>query len=260
MRWILASTAAAAGLSLVLVAPMVDVVSAYATAPVASQSQLLVPPTGTPSGTSDGYSGYYENLVGPLTLSSTITVPTAKCTNTSTWATQIRLLAVIDSQTGSGNVGEHGGGVEIGCTKTGSPSYAAALCDPSLSSDLSYSGGCDSLTDPVAPGDAVTVTVTASGGCDPTCSSVATTVNDTETWSKSAASASNSDFDTFVAVVGVPPLMDFGKVTVSRLSVSGAGFGGQKTNLVDLAGHTLARAGRLTKGRSSFTLKWVRAD
>jgi hypothetical protein len=190
-----------------------------------------------------------------------MTVPTAQCTNTGTWNTQVRVLAVLDSQSGSSGNGEHGGGVEVGCTKTGSPTYTGALCDPSLSSDASYSGGCDALPSSVAPADVVTVSVTASGSCRPTCSSVATTVTDsTEHWTASVTSASDSDFDAFVAVVGNAPLVNFGKVTVTGLSVSGGGFEGQKANLVDLDGRTLARASRLTVAHSSFTLKWVRAD
>jgi hypothetical protein len=264
LRWILAGVAAAAGVSLVLAASAANAVPAPAVATVAGSGQLLVPPTGTRAGTSDGYSGYYENVVGPLAFSSSVTVATAKCTNTGTWNTQVRLLGVLDGQTGSSGTGEHGGGVEVGCTKTGSPVYTAVLCDPSFTGDPSFSGGCDALSataDPVLPGDVVTVSVTASGGCQPTCSSVTATVNDsTEHWSAApVTSASDSDFDTFVAVVGNAPLVDFGKVTVSGLSMSGAVFAGSKANLVDLSGRTLARASRLTRSGSSFTLKWVRA-
>jgi hypothetical protein len=264
MRWILAGIAAAAGLSLALVAPVADVVPANASTPAPGSNPLLVPPTGTRGGSSDGYSGYYENVVGPLAFSSSLTVATAKCTNTGTWNTHARLLGVLDSQTGSSGNGEHGGGVEIGCTKTGSPVYTALLCDPSLSGDPAFSSGCDALSttaDPVVPGDVVTVSVTAGGGCQPTCSSVTTTVSDsTGHWSAApVTSASDSDFDAFVAVAGDAPLVDFGKVTVSGLSMSGTVFAGQKANLVDLSGRTLARASRLTRGGSSFTLKWVRA-
>jgi hypothetical protein len=110
-------------------------------------------------------------------------------------------------------------------------------------------------------GDDVTVTVSATGGCNPTCASVTTTVDDTTAkWTETATSAANSNFDTFVAVIGAPPLVDFGKVTVSNLSTDGLSFSGSKANLVDLNGHTLARAGALTRGRTSFTLKWVRAS
>jgi hypothetical protein len=265
LRLILAGVAAAAGLSLVLVAPMVNALTADASALVSGSGPSLVPPTGTKGGTSDGYSGYYENVVGPLTFSSSVTVAAVKCTNSGTWNTHARLLGVLDSQTGSSGNGEHGGGVQVGCTKTGSPVYTALLCDPSLSADPSFLSGCDSLSstaDPVAPGDVVTVNVTAGGGCQPTCSSVTTTVNDsTEHWSATpVTSAANSDFDAFVAVVGTAPLVDFGKVTVSGLSMSGTSFAGQKANLVDLSGRTLARAGRMNRSGSSFTLKWVRAS
>jgi hypothetical protein len=251
--------------SLVLVAPVVNVTPADASALTGPSGPVLLPPTGTRAATSDGYSGYYENVVGPLTFSSSVTVAAAKCTNTSTWDTQVRLLGVLDSQTGSSGEGEHGGGVQVGCSKTGSPTYAAVVCDPSLPAGPSVSTGCEALSstaDPVAPGDVVTVSVTAGGGCQPTCSSVTSTVNDaTEHWSAPpVTSAANSDFDAFAAVAGNPPLVDFGKVTVSGLSVSGGGFDGQKANLVDLGGRTLARASRLSRSGSSFTLKWLRAD
>jgi len=248
--------AAATGLGLVLVAPLVNVVSAGAVS--VSRSPAARPPApawaptaGARTVASALYSGYYENLVGDTTLTSTLTVPTMKCTNHSTWGTPVGILALMDSM--SGQI-EHGGGVEVGCSSpTGTPSYAAALCDPTFTS------GCGTLTNPVAPGDVVNVTVSA-GGCAPTCSVTVTVTDTTEPWTESWTGPSQSDFDTFVAVVGAPPVPDFGKVPLSNVTIDGGGFGGRKYNLVDHAGRMLARASALSHGRTSFSVKWIAAS
>jgi hypothetical protein len=208
--------------------------------------------------------GYYEeNIVGPLALAATFTVPTLRCTKTATWDTEARLLVVLDgptSVTGNANA-EHGGGIEMGCTKFGVPSYSLLLCDPTLSADPSYASGCDLLASPVAPHDVVSISAVAGGGCDPTCSSVAATVDDlTRATSRTATSPSVSDFNAFVAAVGAAPLLDFGRVPVTGVTINGSRFGGQRANLVDLSGHTLARAGVLSATQLKFNVRWVRVQ
>jgi hypothetical protein len=262
LRWILASVVAATGLCVVLVASVANVVTADASV-VSSTSGLVPTVPGRLSPSNVG--GYYnENLVGPLSLAATVTVPTVKCTNSSTWGTQARLLAVMDGPTVAGGDAnaEHGGGVQVGCTAlTGTPSYAPVICDPSLSADLTYSDGCDTLADPVAPGDTVKITVDASEGCDQTCGSVVTTVNDvTGDWTETVTGSSQSDFNVFVVVAGDSPLLDFGRASMSDVSLDGAQFGGARANVVDLAGHVLARAGALSKVNQSFTVRWLRSE
>jgi hypothetical protein len=237
------------GLGLMLVAPVVNVLPANASAdapPVPAAGSV----NGARSGASASYSGYYENLVGASTLTSTLTVPTVKCSNHSTWGTQVGILGLMDSS--SGQV-EHGGGVEVGCSSlTGTPTYTGALCDPTFTS------GCGALTDPVAPGDLVHVAVAASGGCNPTCSSLSVTVTDsTASWTESWSGSSQSDFDAFMVVVGFPPVPSFSKVLVTNLSFNGDAFGQERFNLVDHGGKTLARASALSKAKSSFNVKWV---
>ena len=264
MRWILVLVPTVVALCLMVVAPVADAVTAHASpvpAPSPAAPATFAPPVGAllvPPGRSQSpkkpndYSGYYENLVGALKLTSTITVPTVKCTNSATWGTVVGLLALANSNVS----GEHGGGVEVGCAPvTGTPSYAAALCDPS------FPKGCGALADVVLPGDTVAVTVTAAGGCNPACASVVVTVKDTtQSWTESwSGSSSQSDFDTFVVAVGASPLADFGKVTLTNVTSNGARFQGQKFNLIDNAGHTLARAGNLSQAKTSFSVKWLRA-
>jgi hypothetical protein len=205
------------------------------------------------------FAGYSENLLGPLTLTSTITVPTVKCSQQSTWGTEVSLVAVMENQTTDATV-EDGGGVSVGCTLTGSPAYAPVLCDPSLSGPSSSSAGCESLDDTVFPGDIVQVTAAASGGCNETCSDVSATVKDvTEQWSESATGASGSDFAAFVGASGGPPLARFGRITMSAVAVDGSRFSGVRTDIVGFTGHTLARTGRLAKG-GAFTVKWVQGS
>jgi hypothetical protein len=253
LRWILGVAAAATGLGLMLVAPVVNALSADA----ATVSAPALPALGLFSAghaqSNSLYSGYYENLVGADTLTSTFTVPTVKCTNKSTWGTDVGLLGLMNSSNGQI---EHGGGVEVGCsTLTGTPTYAGALCDPN------FSAGCGALADPVAPGDVVQVTVSAADGCAPTCASVSVAVTDsTADWTESWTGSSQSDFDTFVAVVGSPPVPAFGKVQVTGVTINGSGFDGQRFNLVDHSGRTLARASALSKGHTTFNVRWLAAS
>jgi hypothetical protein len=229
-----------------------------ATAAVPSPAGL---PTTVASGSAgpSPFAGYSENLLGPLTLTSTITVPTVRCGNQSTWGTEISLVAVMENQTTDATV-EDGGGVSVGCSLTGSPVYAPVLCDPALSGPSSSSAGCESLADPVVPGDVVQVMAAASGGCNETCSAVSATVKDvTEAWSESATGASGSDFAAFVGASGGPPLVRFGRITMNAVAVDGSHFGGQRTDIVGFSGHTLARTGRLSRG-GAFTVKWVTTD
>jgi hypothetical protein len=238
------------GLSMVLVAPVLDATSATASTTAPLPPPALTSLNGSRATPSELYSGYYENLVGAVTLQSTITVPTVKCTNHNTWGSQVGVLALMDSS--SGQI-EHGGGVEVGCGALGAPSYKAALCDPNNS-------GCAAVSNPVAPGDTVTVQVAASGGCSSTCTSVTVTMTDsTEAvpWTVTWTGESQSDFDTFVAVVGSPPVPDFGKVVLSGTTINSAGFGGERFNLVDHANRTLARASALKSAQTSFSVKWV---
>jgi hypothetical protein len=262
-RWILVCLAAATGLCLVLVSPVVGAVTAGAN-DVASTSGL-VPTVPAAKRSPSNVGGYYdENLVGPLSLTTTVTVPTVKCTNSSTWGTDARVLAVMDGPAVAGGDAnaEHGGGVQVGCAAlTGTPSYAPIICDPTLSADPTYSAGCDTLADPLAPGDSLEISVDAGGGCDETCQSVVTTVTDTtEDWTETVTGSSQSDFNVFVVVAGNPPLLNFGQVSLSDVTLDGAQFGGARANVVDLAGHVLARAGVLSKAHQSFTVKWVRAQ
>jgi hypothetical protein len=255
MRRNLVLVSVATGLSLMLVAPSANALgAASAAAPVhsgpAPGAALLVPTTGPRGGKApNDYAGYFENVVGGLTLTSTVTVPTMKCTNSATWGAEVGLLGVVES----GN-NEVGGGVEVGCASvTGAPSYAAAVCDPTLTAT------CGTLANPVFPGDIVAVTVNASGGCKPGCSSFVVTLRDaTRGWTESpwSGSTTSSDFDTFIAAVGFSPLADFGKVRLTDVSVNGTGW--QRSNIVDDAFHTLARTSGLTHDRTSFTVKWVR--
>jgi hypothetical protein len=217
----------------------------------------VVPASATQSQTNSyEYTGYYAKIVGALELKATVTVPTVKCTNSATWGTDVGILALMDSPDPVAGTDEHGGGVEVGCAAvTGAPSYAAALCNPT------FAKGCGALADPVAPGDAVDVTVTAAGGCHPLCSSLVVKVNDTtQNWTETWSGTSQSDFDTFVVAVGAPPLANFGKVTLTGVTSNGTGFQGRKSNLIDSAGHTLARAGNFTAGRTSFSVKWLRSS
>ncbi|HVC69452.1 MAG TPA: hypothetical protein VNC61_04210 [Acidimicrobiales bacterium] len=214
----------------------------------------LTVPTGVIRGvkTPNYYSGYYANIVGSQILTATVVVPTVKCTNSATWGATVGLLALMDS-----GIDEHGGGVEVGCAPgNGTPTYSAALCDPSFQKQ------CSALADTVAPLDTVVVTVAASGGCHPTCGSLTVTVHDTtQGWSESSpGGTSNSDFDTFVVALGSAPLPDFGKVTLSNVSSSAVSFRWRKFNLIDAAGHVLARAGGFTNARRSFNVKWVRSS
>ncbi|HXQ58858.1 MAG TPA: hypothetical protein VN799_02135 [Acidimicrobiales bacterium] len=205
----------------------------------------------------NNYSGYYANIVGALHLTATMTVPTVKCTNSTTWGSDVGILAIMDSPDPVAGTDEHGGGIEVGCAGvTGTPLYSAVLCgEPTLPS------GCTTLADTVLPGDSVAVDVAAGGGCRPTCGSVVVTVMDTtQDWTESSSGTSNSDFDTFVAAVGSTPLVDFGKVTLTDVTSNGAGFDGRRSNLIDDAGHTLARAGTFTKARTSFSVRWVRSS
>jgi hypothetical protein len=107
----------------------------------------------------------------------------------------------------------------------------------------------------------VSVTVNASDSCHPTCSSVLSTLTDTTRgWTEQVDGSSPSDFNAFVAVVGASPLLNFGKLSMSAVTLDGSRFPGKKSNLVDLTGHTLARAGAFAKARESFTVKWVRVQ
>ncbi|HEY7947657.1 MAG TPA: hypothetical protein VID75_08275 [Acidimicrobiales bacterium] len=206
------------------------------------------------------YSGYYDNIVGALHLTASMTVPTVKCTNSITWgAADVGVLAVMESPDPGpdGGIDQHGGGVEVGCAGlTGAPLYAATLCgEPSLPT------ACTTLADPVAPGDSVNVDVAAAGGCRPTCASMVVTVKDTtQGWTESTSGTSDNDFNTFVAAVGSSPLADFGKVTLTGVTTNGAGFSGQRNNIVDDAGRTLARAGSFTNARTSFSVRWTRTS
>jgi hypothetical protein len=242
--------AAALGLGSMLAAP---VASAQGTGTIPLATAPLGPTSGARGEASSLYSGYYQNLVGALSLAATFTVPPVKCTNHSTWGSKVGVLALMDSSSGQL---EHGGGVEVGCDGvTGAPTYAGAICDPTFAS------GCGALSDPVAPGDMVKVTVVAAGGCSSTCSSVTVTVNDTTApWTETWTGSSQSDFDTFVAVVGAPPLPNFGKVALTSVTANGKGFDGQRFNLVDHDGKTLARASSLRKGKTSFSVKWIAAS
>lgn len=80
----------------------------------------------------------------------------------------------------------------------------------------------------------------------------------THPWTETYTGTSNSNFNTFVAAVGSPPLADFGTVTLSNVS-NGPTFQGRRANLIDALGHTLARASALSNGRTSFNVRWTRS-
>ena len=258
MRGSLTGGAVAAGLGLLCAALLVGVAPATAAVPFPTGLSTSASTMAGPAGPSP-FAGYSQNLLGPLTLTSTITVPTVKCADKSTWGTQVSLVAVMENQTTDATV-EDGGGVTVGCTLTGTPVYAPVLCDPSLSGPSSSSAGCEVLADTVLPGDVVQVTAAAGGGCNETCTAVSATVKDgTESWSESATGSSGSDFDVFVGASGGPPLVRFGTVSMSAVAVDGSRFGGVRTNLVGFSGHTLAKASRFSKG-GVFTVKWVKVS
>jgi hypothetical protein len=261
-RWIFAFGAAATGLCLLLVAPVGNTSPADAVTMPSSLGAVLAPAHGAliqPRPNFDA--GYYQNIVGPMTLTATITVPVVNCSNRATWGTKVEILAVTSSLNESTGTDEHGGGVDVGCSASnasppGAPVYSGALCDPDASQ-------CGVVPDPVAHGDSVTVAVAASGGCDPTCSSVTVTVTDTtEDWTESwSGTSAQPDFDTYVIAVGYPELAKFAKVDVSRVAVDGAGWSdAQRYALIDQAGHTLAKASKLGNGKTSFSVKWVRSQ
>ncbi len=271
MRWILVFVSMATGLALLCAAPLSNAASAQASAVAARSETVSVPgpsaltPLTVPSTEANGtkmpnnYSGYYVNIVGALHLTASMTVPTVKCTNSITWGNDVGVVAVMNSPDPGpqGGTDEHGGGIDVGCARdTGAPLYAAALCgEPTLPQ------GCSILSDPVDAGDAVTVDVAAAGGCRPTCASMVVTVKDTtQGWTETTSGTSENDFNTFVAAVGSSPLADFGKVTLTDVTSNGAGFSGQRNNIVDEAGHTLARAGAFTDARTSFSVRWMRAS
>ena len=226
----------------------------------AASSSLAAAAKGAAPIPSVRYAGYLESVEGPVTLDATVVVPTVKCTNPTTWNADARLVAVMDSQSGVTANAEHGGGVQVGCSQTGVPTYSAIVCDPLITGDASYSAGCAPLEASVLPGDQVQVQVVASGSCNPTCTSVVSTVSDlTHLSSTSATSSSATDFNAFVALVGTAPLVDFGKATMTGVALDDASFAGQRSNLYDFSNRLLVRSSALSKVKRSFTLKWVRA-
>jgi hypothetical protein len=202
--------------------------------------------------------GYYQNIVGPLTVSAIVNVPSVNCRNKATWGTKVEMLAVTSSLNGSTR-DEIGGGIDVGCSAAnaspaGAPVYSGALCTPDAAA-------CGVLADPVSPGDSVAVTVAAAGGCAPVCSSVTVTVNDTtQGWTENwTGSTPQSDFDTYVIAVGFPALAKFAKVSFSHVSVNGSGWSAaQRYELIDQGGKTLAKASKMGAGKTSFSVKWVR--
>jgi len=243
---------ATTGLCLAVALPVVNVGAAAAAPRAVPRAPLSLPLGGAPGRTNTEYSGYFENLYGAVTLTTTLTVPKVRCANHATWGSQVGILALMTS---SGTQVEHGGGVEVGCSSpAGTAAYAAALCDPD------YAAGCGTPPGTVAPGDVVEVEVSATGGCNPTCTSASVTVTDTtQDWSASWSGQAQSDVEAFVALVGAAPVPDFGKVGVRDVTVNGAGFDGQRSSLADHNGNTLARASALSQAKTSFSVTWVRA-
>lgn len=173
LRWISIFGSAAAAVGLILAATTAVTANASADSAASAPATAPAPPAwgalpvpalrASKVKTPNPYSGYYANVVGGLALTATVTVPTVKCTNSTTWGSEVGLLTVADSPDAVSGTDEHGGGVEVGCASvTGTPIYAATLCG-----DVTTPKGCHTTADTVDALDSVQVSVTGSGAAIP---------------------------------------------------------------------------------------------